>query len=114
MPKLRGPAKEPDCRSVTNALVDATSIKLGNSPTIPIAIIVEQIGPPRLSFEIALREALNIYAGRFYITDKANLVIHVTGTAVEHARDEQHNTIEIITYSDGFVQYNGKTKLIRL
>jgi hypothetical protein len=71
---------------------------------------VEDIGKATVTFEMAAREALNLYPGRFEIRDDVWLIFYISGTAPKSERETQGYQIQIFEHTSLPVSHNGVKK----
>jgi hypothetical protein len=67
------PPAKPDCsdevRQAQLKLSDLFTLDLGDSEKIPLALLVEDLGPTKIPLEMAARESLNLFPDRFVIQE---------------------------------------------
>jgi hypothetical protein len=104
------PLAKPDCSSKERDVLNLFLMDLGKGRKIPIAIVSEDVGKATTTFEMAAREALNLYPDRFTIRDDAELTFYITGTNPEDERGAQEYNMRITQRITLPVRHNGKMK----
>lgn len=99
---------QPDCGSEVSLMWDLFTLNLGNTQRIPIMILVEDLGKPQLTFQMAAREALNVYADRFEIRDNAPLIFYVSGSKSDSDEEKISYHIQIYQLNSLPVSHNEK------